>query len=49
MDLTIEDIIITQGVDPYIWLAVREACNPGDVVILTDTIYGEFNNVTGPL
>ena len=44
-----QDIMITQGVDPYIWLAIREACNPGDEVILTDPIYGEFNNVLDPL
>ena len=44
-----QDIMITQGVDPYIWLAVREACNPGDEVILTDPMYVEFNNVLDPL
>jgi len=49
MDVTINDILICQGVDPFIWLAVREACNPGDEVILTDPIYGEFNNVMNPL
>jgi aspartate/methionine/tyrosine aminotransferase len=48
-DVTIDDLMITQGVDPYIWLAVRQACNPGDEVVLTDPMYGEFNNVMGPL
>ena len=48
-DVSIDDLMITQGVDPYIWLAVRQACNPGDEVVLTDPIYGEFNNVMGPL
>ena len=43
------DIMITQGVDPYIWLAIREACNPGDEVVLTNPIYGEFNIVLDPL
>ena len=42
LDVTSENILITQGVDPYIWLAVREACSPGEEVILTDPIYGEF-------
>jgi aspartate/methionine/tyrosine aminotransferase len=49
MQVTADDVMITQGVDPYIWLAVREACSPGDEVILTDPMYGEFNNVMGPL
>jgi aspartate/methionine/tyrosine aminotransferase len=49
IDATIDNIILSQGVDPYIWLAVREACNPGDEVVLTDPIYGEFNNVMDPL
>lgn len=49
LDVTSENILITQGVDPYIWLAVREACSPGEEVILTDPIYGEFNNVMDPL
>jgi len=49
VEATIENILITQGVDPFIWLAVREACNPGDEVILTDPMYGEFNNVVNPL
>ena len=48
-DVTIDDLMITQGVDPYIWLAVRQACNPGDEVVLTDPIYGEFNIVMGSL
>jgi aspartate/methionine/tyrosine aminotransferase len=49
LEVSAEDVMITQGVDPYIWLAVREACNPGEEVILTDPIYGEFNNVLDPL
>jgi aspartate/methionine/tyrosine aminotransferase len=49
VEATIDNILITQGVDPFIWLAVREACNPGDEVILTDPMYGEFNNVVNPL
>ena len=49
MQVTADDVMITQGVDPYIWLAVREACNPGDEVVLTDPMYGEFNNVMDPL
>jgi aminotransferase len=46
---TLDDVILTQGVDPQIWLAVREACREGDEVVLTDPIYGEFNNTMGTL
>ena len=49
LEVSAEDVMLTQGVDPYIWLAVREACNPGEEVILTDPIYGDFNNVLDPL
>ena len=49
LEASSEDIMITQGVDPYIWLAIREACTPGDEVILTNPIYGEFNIVLDPL
>jgi len=49
LEVSPSDIMITQGVDPYIWLAVREACNPGDEVVLTNPMYGEFNNVLDPL
>jgi len=49
MQVEPSDIMITQGVDPHIWLAVREACSQGDEVILTDPMYGEFNNVMNTL
>jgi cystathionine beta-lyase len=41
---TLGDVMLTQGVDPQIWLAIREACREGDEVVLTDPMYGEFNN-----
>ena len=49
LEVSPRDIMITQGVDPFIWLAVREACSPGDEVVLTNPMYGEFNNVLDPL
>ena len=42
---TLGDVMLTQGVDPQIWLAIREACKEGDEVVLTDPMYGEFNNM----
>jgi aspartate/methionine/tyrosine aminotransferase len=45
LEVTPDDIMITQGVDPLIWLSVRNTCDVGDEVILTDPMYGEFNKV----
>jgi aspartate/methionine/tyrosine aminotransferase len=45
-----EDIIITQGVTPAMWLAVNYACEKGDEVIATDPMYKHFytaQEVTG--
>ncbi|MFB0543995.1 MAG: MalY/PatB family protein [Candidatus Bathyarchaeia archaeon] len=36
------DIMMTQGVIPAMWLAVRYTCQPGDEVIVTDPMYGPF-------
>ncbi|MCW3978952.1 MAG: aminotransferase class I/II-fold pyridoxal phosphate-dependent enzyme, partial [Candidatus Bathyarchaeota archaeon] len=46
VDATSDDIIITQGVDPGIWLAVRHACGQGDEVVITNPSYGPFFRVT---
>lgn len=40
---TLDDIMVTQGVDPSIPLAVRNACSPGDAVIITDPMYSPFS------
>jgi bifunctional pyridoxal-dependent enzyme with beta-cystathionase and maltose regulon repressor activities len=40
-----EDIIITQGVIPAMWLAVNHACRAGDEVIVSDPMYSHFYTV----
>ncbi len=45
-----DDVLITQGVIPAMWLAVRHACGEGDEVIVTDPMYFHFytaQEVTG--
>ncbi len=45
-----DDVLITQGVIPAMWLAVRHACGQGDEVIVTDPMYFHFytaQEVTG--
>lgn len=37
-----EDIMVTQGVIPGMWLAVKYACQPGDEVVVTDPMYNPF-------
>ena len=39
---TPDDVYITQGVIPGMWLAVRHACSPGDEVIVNDPMYFPF-------
>ena len=36
------DIMVTQGILPAMWLAVRYACQPGDEVIVTDPMFDPF-------
>jgi aspartate/methionine/tyrosine aminotransferase len=50
LDARAEDILITQGVIPAMWLAVRHACETGDEVIVTNPMYFHFfssQEVTG--
>ncbi len=42
LEATAEDVIITQGVIPAMWLAVRHSCNKGDEVIVNDPMYFHF-------
>ena len=42
IDVTRENVMITQGVNPAMWLAVRHACDVGDEVIVTNPMYGPF-------
>jgi cystathionine beta-lyase len=37
-----EQILLTQGVSPIMWLAIRHACKLGDEVILTNPMYHPF-------
>jgi aspartate/methionine/tyrosine aminotransferase len=39
-----DDILLTQGVSPGMWLSIMYTCNPGDEVILTDPMYGPFHD-----
>jgi aspartate/methionine/tyrosine aminotransferase len=40
--VTPDDVMVIQGVDPSLWLAVKHACKPGDEVIITDPMYSPF-------
>jgi aspartate/methionine/tyrosine aminotransferase len=42
LDVSAADVLITQGVIPSMWLAVRYACKPGDEVISTDPMFHHF-------
>jgi bifunctional pyridoxal-dependent enzyme with beta-cystathionase and maltose regulon repressor activities len=42
LDVTKDNIMVTQGVLPAMWLAVRHACGIGDEVIVTNPMYGPF-------
>jgi len=50
LEASADDVLITQGVIPAMWLAVRHACGEGDEVIVTDPMYFHFytaQEVTG--
>ena len=52
LDASGEDILITQGVIPAMWLAVNHACKTGDEEITTDPMYFHFysaQEVTGTI
>lgn len=42
LDVTADNVMITQGVIPAMWLAIQYACKPGDEVIVTDPMYFPF-------
>ena len=42
LEATADDIMITQGVIPGMWLAIRYACGPGDEVVVNDPAYFPF-------
>jgi bifunctional pyridoxal-dependent enzyme with beta-cystathionase and maltose regulon repressor activities len=37
-----EQVMLTQGIIPGMWLAARHSCRPGDEVIVTDPMYFPF-------
>jgi aspartate/methionine/tyrosine aminotransferase len=42
LDIPKEQVMMTTGVTPNFWLAIQNACNSGDEVIVTDPMYGPF-------
>jgi len=40
--VTPDDVMVLQGVDPSLWLAVKHTCKPDDEVIITDPMYSPF-------
>ena len=42
IESTTEDIMVTPGLEPSLWLATAYACKPGDEVILPSMIFGPF-------
>ncbi len=45
IDVPVDQIMLTQGVIPGMWLASKHACNPGDEMIVTDPMYFPFFTV----
>lgn len=37
-----DQVMMTQGIIPAMWLVARQACRPGDEVIVTDPMYSPF-------
>jgi len=42
IEVDAEDIYVTQGVIPSMWLACKYACRPGEEVVVTDPMYYPF-------
>ncbi|MBD3206577.1 aminotransferase class I/II-fold pyridoxal phosphate-dependent enzyme [Candidatus Bathyarchaeota archaeon] len=42
VDVPADQVMLTQGVIPGMWLAAKHACRPGDEVIVTDPMYFPF-------
>ena len=42
VEVPLDQVMMTQGVNPVMWLAARHACRPGDEVIVTDPMYFPF-------
>jgi len=44
LDIPPDQVMMSQGVTPTMWLAIQKACVPGDEVIVTDPMYYPFIN-----
>lgn len=42
LDIPPDQVMMSQGVTPTMWLAIQKACYPGDEVIVTDPMYFPF-------
>lgn len=42
IEVTPDDVMITQGVEPILWFAIKNACKEGDEVVLPNPIYSGF-------
>ncbi|MCW4050755.1 MAG: pyridoxal phosphate-dependent aminotransferase [Candidatus Bathyarchaeota archaeon] len=42
LDIPADQVMLTQGVIPVMWLSAMHACRPGDEVIVTDPMYFPF-------
>lgn len=40
-----DEVILTNGVEPALWLALKYSCKPGDEVVITDPSYNEFKKI----
>ena len=47
LDIPKEQVMMSQGVTPVMWLAIQNACRPGDEVIVTDPMYFPFFTAVG--
>jgi len=45
IDVPVDQIMLTQGVIPSMWLAAKHACRPGDEMIVTDPMYFPFFHI----
>jgi aspartate/methionine/tyrosine aminotransferase len=42
LDVTKDNVMVTLGVNPAMWLAIKYACGEGDEVVVTDPMYFPF-------
>ena len=45
IDVPVDQIMLTQGVIPGMWLAAMHACKPGDEMVVTDPMYFPFFHI----